>query len=89
MIIKPLQMCELLSSLLALILFIISLIAYTRERRKKLFLISAAFFFYSLMKFLDATSAFFPGIGLDLEIAGSSLDFVVLTLFFLSMISKG
>ena len=86
---EPLQMIELFSSLLALILFIISFIAYMREHRKKLFLVSAAFFFYSIMKFLDAASAFFPGIGFDLEIAGSLLDFVVLTFFLLSMISKG
>lgn len=89
MITKSLQIIELLSSLLALILFLISLIAYMRERRKKLFLVSAAFFFYSIIKFLDVASAFFPGIGFDLEIAGSLLDFVVLTLFFLSMVSKG
>lgn len=89
MITKSLQIIEFLSSILALILFVISFIAYMRERRKKLFLVSAAFFFYSIMKFLDAASAFFPGIGFDLEIAGSLLDFVVLTFFFLSMISKG
>lgn len=89
MIPESLQIIELLSSLLALILFVISFIAYIRERRKKLFLVSAAFFFYSIMKLFDASSAFFPGIGFDLEIAGSLLDFVVLTSFFLSMVSKG
>lgn len=44
MITESLQIIELLSSLLALILFVISLIAYLRERRKKIYLVSAAFF---------------------------------------------
>jgi predicted membrane channel-forming protein YqfA (hemolysin III family) len=78
MITESFQIIEFLSGLLALILFLISLIAYKRERRKKLFLVSSAFFFYSIMKFLGASSVFFPGIGFDLEIAGNLLDFVVL-----------
>jgi hypothetical protein len=86
---NSLQIIELASSLLALILFVISFIAYMRDHRKKLFFVSSAFFFYSIMKFLDASSAFFSGIGFDLEIAGSLLDFVVLSSFVLSMVSKG
>jgi hypothetical protein len=86
---EPDQIIQLVSSLLALILFVISLIAYLRERRKKLLLLSGAFFFYSTMKFLDAAGIFFPRAGDYLEIWGSLLDFVVLALFFLSMITKG
>ncbi len=82
MITETNQMIQLISSLLALFLFVISMLAYRRERRKKLFLVSAAFFFYSIMKFLDASSTFFPRKGEYLEIGGSFLDFVVLTLFF-------
>lgn len=85
----PDQIIQLVSSLLALILFVVSLLAYLRERRKKLFLVSAAFFFYSIMKFLDAAGAFFPRTGDYLEISGNLLDFVVLGLFFLSMMTKG
>ena len=89
MLTEPDQIIQLVSSLLALILFVISLIAYLRERRKKLLLLSGAFFFYSTMKFLDAAGIFFPRAGDYLEIWGSLLDFVVLALFFLSMITKG
>jgi hypothetical protein len=88
MITNPDQIIQLISSLLALFLFIISFVAYLRERRKKLFLVSGAFFFYSIMKFLDAAGTFFPKTGDYLEIGGNLLDFVVLTLFFLSMITK-
>lgn len=86
---NSLLIIELASSLLSLILFVISFIAYMQDHRKKFFFISSAFFFYSIMKFLDASSVFFPVIGFDLEIAGSLLDFVVLSSFFLSMVSKG
>lgn len=83
------QIIQLISSLLALSLFVISFLAYLRERRKKLFLLSAAFFFYSIMKFLDAANIFFPKTGEYLEILGSLLDFVVLALFFISIMTNG
>lgn len=82
------EMLQLASSFLAFFLFIISFLAYMRERRKKLFLLSAAFFFYSLMEFLDAGDIFSPKIGEYFEIAGNSLNFIILALFFLSMITK-
>jgi hypothetical protein len=88
MITDPDEIIQFISSLLALFLFLISFAAYLRERRKKLFLVSGAFFFYSVMKFLEAASIFFPRTGDYLEIGGNLLDFVVLTLFFLSMITK-
>jgi hypothetical protein len=88
MIIEPEEIIRLLSSLLALFLFSISFLAYLRERRRKLFLLSAAFFFYALMEFLDVSEIFFPEKGNYLEIWGSLLNFVVLAFFFLSMITK-
>ena len=88
MINEPDQVIRFVSSLLALVLFAISLLAYLRERRKKLFLLSAAFFFYAVMGFLNASDIFFPGTGDYLEVWSSLLNFVVLALFFLSMITK-
>jgi hypothetical protein len=88
MVIETDQIIQLVSSLLALFLFTISFLAYLRERRKKIFLLSAAFFVYSTMKFLDAANIFFPRTGDYLEISGSLLDFVVLALFFFSMITN-
>lgn len=88
MIIETDEIIQLVSSLLALSLFVISFLAYLRERRKKLFLLSAAFFVYSIMAFLDAGEIIFPSAGDYLEIWGSLLNFAVLALFFLSMITK-
>ncbi|WP_048154152.1 hypothetical protein [Methanosarcina sp. Kolksee] len=88
MLTEPEQIIQLISSLLALILFVISHLAYRREHRKKLFILSLAFFFYSVMNFLDAADIFFPQAGEYPEIWGSLLNFVVLALFFLSMITK-
>jgi hypothetical protein len=88
MIIETDEIIQLLSSLLALFLFVISFLAYLRERRKKLLLLSAAFFFYSTIKFLDTANVFFPRTDEYFEILGSLLDFIVLALFFLSMIIK-
>lgn len=78
----------LISSLLTLLLFSISLLAYLRERRKKLFLVATAFFFYFLMGFLDASEVFFPVQGDYLEIWGSFLNFFVLLFFSLAVLTK-
>ena len=78
----------LLSSILALLLFVISLFAYLRERRKKLLMVTAAFFCYFLMGFFDASESFFPVVGEELEILGSFLNFAVLLLFFSAMLTK-
>jgi len=88
MIIESDTIIILASSLLALVLFTIAFLAYLRERRKKLFLLSAAFFVYAVMEFFDAGDIFSPGIGKCLEIWGSLLNFVVLTLFFISIIIR-
>lgn len=88
MISEPDQLITIVSSLLALVLFSVSFIAYMRERRKKLLLLSAAFFFYAVMNFLDAGDIYYSEIGDYLEVWGSLLNFVVLALFFLSMITK-
>ncbi|WP_406660454.1 hypothetical protein V7O66_11465 [Methanolobus sp. ZRKC3] len=78
----------LLSSILALFLFSISLLAYIRERRKKLILVTAAFFAYFLMGFLDSAESLFPVMGERVEIMGSVLNFVVLLLFFFAMLIR-
>jgi len=78
----------LMSSILALILFCISLVSYLRERRRKLLMVTAAFLAYFLMGFLDSTESFFPSIGDSLEIWGSVLNFVVLLLFFFAIATK-
>jgi len=81
MLTEPEQIIQLVSSLLALILFVISHLAYRRERSKKLFILSSAFFFYSTMNFLDAADIIFPQAGEYPEIWGSLFKFVVLAYF--------
>jgi hypothetical protein len=78
----------LMSSFLALVLFSISFAAYMRERRRKLLLVTTAFFAYFLMGFMGSTESLFPSIGETLEIWGSVLNFVVLLLFFFAMMTK-
>lgn len=78
----------LLSSFLALLLFVLSFLAYLREHRRKLFLVAIAFFFYFLMGFLDASEVFFPIIGDQLEILGSLLNIAVLLSFYFAILTK-
>ncbi|WMW21612.1 hypothetical protein RE476_09470 [Methanolobus mangrovi] len=85
---EPDNVIVLLSSLLALILFIISLSAYLREHRRKLLMVTAAFFAYFLMGFLDSTESFFPAMGDSFEIWSSILNFAVLLLLFFAMLTK-
>ncbi|WP_292466194.1 hypothetical protein [Methanolobus sp.] len=88
MISEPDQVIRLISSLLALLLFVISFLAYLRDRRKKMFFVSAAFFFYAVMGFLNASDLFLPGAGDYLELWGSFLNFIVLLLFSLALLTK-
>jgi len=82
------ELIILLSSFLALLLFVLSLLAYLREHRKKLFLVTLAFFFYFLMGFFDTSEVFFPMIGDQLEILGSFLNIAVLVSFYLAILTK-
>ncbi len=82
------ELIRVLSSLLAFFIFAISAIAYARERRKKLLLVSAAFFFYALKGFLKISDIIIPQKGDFIDVAANMLDFVVLILFFLAMVTK-
>lgn len=77
-----------LSSCLALFIFVISAIAYTRERRRDLLIVSAAFFFYALKSLLKISDIFLPQKGNFIEVTANLLDFVILLLFFLAMVKK-
>lgn len=82
------ELIILFSSFLALLLFVLSSLAYLREHRKKLFLVAVAFFFYFLMGLLDTSEIFFPMIGHQLEILGSFLNIAVLLSFYLAILTK-
>jgi len=78
----------LLSSLLALLLFVIAFLTYVRERRRKLLFVTGAFLFYFLMTFLDVTEEFFPKNGDTIEFIASSFNFIVLLLFSIAILTK-
>ncbi|AEA46191.1 hypothetical protein [Archaeoglobus veneficus] len=82
------EIIRVLSSLLALAIFTISAIAYLRERRRKLMLVSAAFFFYALKGFLKASDILIPQKGDIIDVTANLLDFVILLLFFSAMVVK-
>ncbi len=88
MLMEPDNILVFISSLLALILFIIAYLAYQREHRRKFLLVTGAFFSYFLMNFFDSTEVFFPSIGDYLELFGSFLNFVVLLLFALAILTR-
>lgn len=83
------QIFNITSSLLALILFSISFLSYLREKRKKVLFLSAAFFIYAVMNFLNSADFFYPKAGEYIEAWGSLLNFFVLGFLFLSFITKG
>lgn len=82
------EIVRILSSSLALFIFAISVIAYFRERRRKLLLVSIAFFFYALKGFLKVSDIFFPEKGDIIDVTANLLDFVILLLFFLAIVVR-
>ncbi|WP_421077662.1 hypothetical protein Mjas_08150 [Methanothermococcus sp. Ax23] len=82
------EIIRLLSSILALGIFIISTIAYHREHNKKLLLVSVAFFFYAVKGFLKISDLIFPQKGEFIDIVANLLDFVILLLFFTALVIK-
>ncbi|NPE30804.1 hypothetical protein HNV12_23190 [Methanococcoides sp. SA1] len=84
----PDNIIVLLSSLLALLLFVIAFLTYVRERRQKLLFVTGAFLYYFLMTFLDATEEFFPKNGDTIEFIASSFNFIVLLLFSIAILTK-
>ncbi len=86
--IDPDEIVRILSILLAFSIFIISAIAYMRERRRKLLFVLAAFFFYALKGFLKISDIIFPEKPSFVDIAANLLDFVILLLFFSAIVEK-
>ena len=82
------ELIRLLSAIFALALFIISLIAYLRERRNKLLIVSAAFLVFCIKAFLKISDIFFPEKPGSIDNLVNILDFLMLFLFFLAVIIK-
>ena len=75
------------SGILAAILFIISLVAYNRTKRKKLFYVSVAFALFAVKSFLLSMEIFFGDI-FWVDPISSVLDFGVLLTFFSGMLKN-
>jgi len=82
------EVVRILSSSLALLIFVISVMAYFRERRRKLLLVSIAFFFYALKGFLKVSDIFFPEKRDFIDVTANLLDFIILLLFFSAIVVK-
>ena len=75
------------SSILASVLFVITLIAYKRDKRKRLLYVSIAFFLFAVKGFLLTAEMFFPQAGWT-DLIASLLDFAILSSFFVGLLKK-
>jgi hypothetical protein len=74
---------------LAFFLFTISAFSYKREKRKRLFFVTASFFVFGIEEALNAINeSFFETQYPSLEGGILTLNFVVLLLFFAGLIKK-
>ncbi len=78
------------TSILAIILFILTFLAYTRDGRKRLLFVTLAFFLYVVKGILLVLSdvSFFQSNSLWIDPAASALDFAILICFFLGILKK-
>jgi len=75
------------SSILASVLFVITVIAYKRDKRKRLLYVSVAFFLFAVKGFLSTAEMFFPQAGWT-DLIASLLDFAILSSFFVGLLKK-
>jgi drug/metabolite transporter (DMT)-like permease len=76
------------ASMLAVILFVISLIAYKKDKRGRLFFVTGAFLLFAVKGLLIASDVFFPQKGGWVDPTAHMLDFVILLMFFLGLIKE-
>ncbi len=75
------------SSILASVLFVITVVAYKRDKRKRLLYVSVAFFLFAVKGFLLTAEMFFPQAGWT-DLIASLLDFAILSSFFVGLLKK-
>lgn len=76
------------SSVLAIFLFVISTLAYRKEKRSRLLFVMSAFFLFAVKGLLITIDELLPQQGLTVEPIALMLDFGVLLLFFLGLVKK-
>src|SRR3989338_758072 len=81
----PLDIMIILSTIASSILLLISLTAFSRKKDLKLFVISFAFFFFTIRQFLFLLDNFFPAENIFIGNAVSTLDLLILLSFIMLM----
>lgn len=76
------------SSILAIALFALTIIAYNRDRRKKLLYVAVAFFFFAVKGILLSSDIFFPDKVAWIDPLAVFLDFIILLSFFFGILKK-
>ena len=82
------NLITLTSSVLSIILFALTYMAYKRSRKNKLVYIAIAFLLFSIKGFLISSDIFFQNKGSWVDPVANLLDFVILLSFFFGMIKK-
>jgi hypothetical protein len=77
------------SSLLATVLFILTIIAYKRDGRKRLLYISIAFLLFAIKGVLISIDVFYPEKGGLIDPIANFLDFAILLSFFFGVVKTG
>jgi len=74
--------------ILSTVLFLIAFTAYRRDRRRKLFFVALAFFFFALKGFLPILDEIFHSRLEPFELISELLDFIILAMFFLGLLKE-
>lgn len=72
----------------ALLLWVLSLLAYRRKPEIRLFIVSIAFFFFTVKELLNFLEAFFPNEFIYITNAERALDFLILISFMFLLYKK-
>jgi hypothetical protein len=81
----PLDMLIMLSTIVSFVLLLISLGAFGRKKDLRLFVISFAFFFFTIRQFLFLLDNFFPEENIFIGNAVHTLDLLILLSFIMLM----
>ena len=76
------------SSILAIALFSLTIIAYNRDKRKKLLYVAVAFFFFAVKGILLSSDIFFPDDVGWIDPLAVFLDFIILLSFFFGILKN-
>jgi len=83
------ELLKLGSGLFALMLLAISLLAYYRNRQRRLLFVSGAFGLYFIKIITEHLDLFFPNLETSfLDLLLAFIDFIILLLFFLAIIKR-